>query len=179
MKVKSNIYFTIEKQKRKIAKEIINECHSSMESNSLTFDFITEKALQEKLKKAYREACFVDSLTKILYVNYSDSHPLNEIQIIHFASICEAILGSIFKTNNTLRQLKPDDKLGKLAELNVISTDLENDIRILWDIRNNVHLHKAKASNEKFFKKHLMNKKNIIVAFCESIESYFENINQV
>jgi hypothetical protein len=40
MKLKRNIFFTVEKQKRKIAKEIINEGHSSMESNSLTFDFI-------------------------------------------------------------------------------------------------------------------------------------------
>jgi hypothetical protein len=172
MKVKSNIYFTVEKQRRKIAKEIINECHSSMERNSLTFDFITEKALQKKLLKAYIEACFVDCLTRILYIKNSDSHPLNEIQIIHYASICEAILGSIFKTNNTLKQIKTDDKIGKLTQLNVISTDLENDIRVLWDIRNNVHLHKAKVSNEKFFKKHLTNKKNIIVDFCESIESY-------
>jgi hypothetical protein len=40
MKFKSNIFFTVEKQKKKIAKEIINECHSSMKNNSLTFDFI-------------------------------------------------------------------------------------------------------------------------------------------
>lgn len=176
MKVKSNIYFTVEKQKRKIAKEIINECHSSMERNSLSFGFITEKALRKKLIKTYQEASFVDILTKILYINYSDSNPLNEIQIIHYASICEAILGSIFKTNNTLKQIKTDDKIGKLSELNVISTDLKNDIRFLWDIRNNVHLHKAKVTNEKFFKKHLTNKKNIVVDFCESIELYFGNL---
>jgi len=40
MKFKSNIYFTVDKQKKKIAKEIINEGHSSMENNSLTSDFI-------------------------------------------------------------------------------------------------------------------------------------------
>ena len=176
MKVKSNIYFTVEKQKRKIAKEIINECHSSIESNSLSFDFITERALKKRLIKAYREASFVVILTKTLYINYSDSHPLNEIQIIHYASICEAILGSIFKTNDTLKQIKTNDKIGKLSELNVISTELENDIRALWEIRNNIHFHKAKVSNEKFFKKHLTNKKNIVVKFCESIESYFGNL---
>jgi hypothetical protein len=175
MKPKKNQIFIGEKNKRKIAKEIINDCHSELESNLLSFEFITEKTLQRYLIKTYKEACFVSSLTKVLHINFSDSHPLNEIQIIHYGAICEAILGSIFKTNSALSQYKPKDKIGKLVELGIISTNLENDIRTLWDIRNNIHLHKAKDTNEKFFKKHLTNKKDIIVELCESIESYFNN----
>jgi len=175
MKPKKNQIFIVEKNKRKIAKEILTDCYSELESNLLSFDFITEKTLQRKLIKSYKEACFVNSLTKVLHIKFSDSHPLNEIQIIHYGAICEAILGSIFKTNSVLSQHKTNDKIGKLVELGVISANLEDDIRTLWDIRNNVHLHKAKITNEKFFKKHLTNKKDIIVELCESIESYINN----
>jgi len=170
MKTQNNLFF-VGKNKRKISKEIMQDCYSELESNLLTFDFITEKTLQKKLIRAYREACFVHVLTKVLHINYTDSHPLNEIQIILYGSISEAILGSIFKMNSVLSQYKTTDRIGRLTELGVISTDLETDIRTLWDIRNNVHLHKTKTTNEKFFKKHLTNKKDIIADFCESIDT--------
>jgi hypothetical protein len=175
MTSKKNQIFIGERNKRKIAKEIITDCHSESESNLLSFDFITEKKLQKILIKTYKEACFVSSLTKVLHINFSDSHPLNEIQIIHYGAICEAIIGSIFKTNSTLSQHKTEDKIGNLVELGIISANLGNDIRTLWDIRNNIHLHKAKGTNEKFFKKHLTNKKDIIFDLCESIESNLNN----
>ena len=178
MKPKQKNIFTGVKQKRKIAKEILTECHSITTENLLEFNFVTDKKLHTKIITAYREATFVNSLTKVLYINRSDSYPLNEIQIINYASICEAILGYIFKTNTTLAQLNPKDKLGKLVEMNIITTELDKEIRSLWEVRNNVHLHKAKTTNEKFFKKHLTNLNSIIIEFCNSIQKFLNENSQ-
>ena len=168
MNPKHKSIFTGVKQKRKIAKEILTECHSITNESLLGFNFIT----------AYREATFVNSLTKVLYINRSDSYPLNEIQIINYASICEAILGYIFKSNMTLAQSNPKDKLGKLVEMNIITTELDKEIRSLWEIRNNVHLHKAKNTNEKFLKKHLTGLNSIIIEFCNSIQKFLNQNSQ-
>lgn len=175
MQHKSLAIFVGEKNKRKIANEIKNICHSKLDNSSSIFSFIEESSLQKRLIKSFNEANFVNNLSKVLYVNYTDSYPFNEIQIIHYASICEAILGSVFTTNLNLNQKREKDKLGVLRMSNIISVDLESDIRLLWDLRNNIHLHKAKTSDFKFFKKHVKTKKDIIVSLCNSLESY---INQ-
>lgn len=109
MKPKQKSFFSGIKQKRKIAREILTESHSITNEKLLKFEFVTEKKLHKKIITAYREAIFVNSLTKVLYINRSDSYPLNEIQIINYASICEAILGYIFKTNKTLTQSNSKD----------------------------------------------------------------------
>jgi hypothetical protein len=175
-KGKSEIIFSGRKNKRKISTEIKNLCHSEKDKGFYIFGFIEEKALQKRLIKSFDEANFVNTLIKVLSINYYDSHPFNEIQIIHYASICEGVLGSIFKTNESLRRErvknKDKDKLGVLCQLNIISDDIEKDIRLLWELRNNIHLHKAKLSDIRFFKKHITNKKDIIVNFCKLIDSY-------
>ena len=172
MKPKQKSIFTGVKQKRKIAKEILTECHSVTKENLLEFEFVTDKKLHKKIITAYREAIFINSLTKVLYINRSDSYPFNEIQTINYASICEAILGYICKSNVSIAQSNTTDKLGKLVEMNIITLELEKEIRSLWDIRNNVHLFKAKTTNQKFFKKHLINSNRTIIELCNSIQKF-------
>lgn len=70
------------KNKRKIAKEIIDKCKENIDDNLLTFDFISETNLRKRLVKRYREAIFVEKLITVLQINYTDSHPLNEIIIL-------------------------------------------------------------------------------------------------
>jgi hypothetical protein len=80
----------------KIIKQKIENCKLSAVNNM--FDFIEDSKLRRKLTKSYRETVFVKNLTEKLSINCSDAHPLNEIQIIHYASIYEAILDYILET---------------------------------------------------------------------------------
>lgn len=161
------------KDKRKIAKEIVDKCKDNIDDNLLTFDFILEINLRKRLVKKYREAIFVENLIKILHINYSDSHPLNEIIIIHYASIAESVLGSIFKKNNSLKKIKAHDKIGKLFELGIITAKTEKSVRDLWDVRNHIHLIKSIEIKREFYKKHVANKQNTILELCNSIEAFF------
>lgn len=172
MNTKQEKIFTGIRQKRKIAKEILKECHSYSIENLSAFNFIDDKKLHLKITTSYREAIFVNSLTKVLSINRSDSYPFNEIQTINYASICEAILGYICKSNVSIAQSNTTDKLGRLVEMNIITLELEKEIRSLWEIRNNVHLYKAKTTNQKFFKKHLINSNRTVIELCTSIQTF-------
>lgn len=61
------------------------------------FDFIQDTKLRLKILKSYKEAVFVKNLCNILPINFGDAHPLNEIQILHFASIYEAIIDYVLE----------------------------------------------------------------------------------
>lgn len=159
------------KNKRKIAKEIIDKCKENIDDNLLTFDFISETNLRKRLVKRYREAIFVEKLITVLQINYTDSHPLNEIIIIHYASIAESVLGSTFKKDSSLKKMKADDKIGKLFDLGIITAETEKSVRDLWEVRNHIHLIKSIDSKQEFYKKHVNLKQKIIVEFHNSIKA--------
>ncbi len=56
------------------------------------FNFIVDERLRKALVKSHNEAIFVKKIIKEFSINYSDAHPLNEIVVLHFASIYESIL---------------------------------------------------------------------------------------
>lgn len=68
--------------------------------------------------------------------------------------------------------------MGKLLEMNIITTELDKEVRSLWETRNNIHLHKAKITNEKFFKKNLTDLNNTIIEFCISIQKFLNKNSQ-
>lgn len=79
--------------------KIINQKIASCKQNAdnKTFDFIDNQALRKMLIKSINEAVFVKNLADSLSINFSDAHPLNEIQILHYASIYEAIIDYILE----------------------------------------------------------------------------------
>lgn len=162
----------IGKNKRKIAKEIIDKCKENIDDDLLTFDFISEIALRKRLVKRYREAIFVEKLINVLHISYTDSHPLNQIIITNYASIAEAVLNSKFIKANILGNIKTKRKIEKLLEMNVITIEIYDSIQELWDIRNHIHLMKSIDIKREFYKKHVANKQNVIFELCNSIEAY-------
>lgn len=71
------------KNKRKIAKEIIDKCKENIDDNLLTLISFQNKS-KEKIGEKDTENIFVEKLITVLQINYTDSHPLNEIIIIHY-----------------------------------------------------------------------------------------------
>lgn len=68
----------------------INTCKPLIDID--LFNFIEIKTLRNAIKKSYKEALFIKNITSKLSINNEVAHPFNEIVILHYASIYEAIL---------------------------------------------------------------------------------------
>ncbi len=68
----------------------IKSCKQTTDNN--LFNFVIQTNLRKAIQKSYNEATFIRNLTKELHIINVDAHPLNEIVILHFASIYESIL---------------------------------------------------------------------------------------
>lgn len=83
------------KEFRKVIEPEIENCKQMGDIN--LFGFIEDNPLKIKLVKSYKEAVFVKKLIAKMSINNTDAHPLNEIQILHYASIYEALIDYVLE----------------------------------------------------------------------------------
>jgi hypothetical protein len=130
------------RQFKEIIRPVIKECKASFEVEF--FGFIENKVLRKKLTQSFKEAVFLKNLSDKLAINFTDAHPLNEIQILHYASIYEAIIDHI------LENYFKDDIADLLTERILKDVDFCKliEIRYLADSAN-LYLCKAKVIKRK------------------------------
>jgi hypothetical protein len=148
------------------------------------FNFIEETKLRNALEKSYKEAVFIKNIIKELNINYSDAHPLNEIVILHFASIYEAIIDYIFESyfNESLKEIHKEakkkkrkirfkDKITKAIELEILTSNIGEKILKLYEFRNNIHILRSVKKEEKFtkMKNNELCNNELLVEFCNNI----------
>lgn len=111
------------KEFRKIIEPEIESCKSIDEIDQ--FDFIEDSDLKHKLIKSYRETIFVKNIIKKLFLQYRDPHPFNEILIIHYASIYEAIIDYSLEKyySNHIKEL--------LEEITLAKVPIKKNIKII------------------------------------------------
>jgi hypothetical protein len=129
---------------RKVIKPEVEHCKPKENIN--IFDFIENKTLRKNLEKSYKETVFVKNLGDKLSINFTDAHPLNEIQILHYASIYEAIIDYV------LENYYKDEIACLLKERILKDTDVCKSIEIkcLADSEN-LYLCKAKIIKKKLY----------------------------
>jgi len=129
---------------RKSTKSIIDGC--KLKEETTIFDFIKEGKLKIALVKSHKKAVFIQNITKRMSINQTDAHPLNEIQILHYASIYEAIIDFILEKyyKNKIEAMLKVKQLLKVEHCKKITiTELES--------RNTLFLAKEKTEKRKLF----------------------------
>lgn len=154
------------------------------------FDFIEDKKLRSALQKSYKEAIFIKNIMQELSINYTDAHPLNEIVILHFASIYEAIIDYIFESyfneiyneiqkeaKKKRRKISFKDKIAKAIELEIVTSIIGEKILKLFEFRNNIHILRSVNKNEKFTKTKIKElcSNELLVDFCKNIAAKTNN----
>lgn len=167
---------------KKVIEEKIKSCKLLCTGD--LFDFIEEAKLKNALEKSYKEAVFIKNIIKELNINYSNAHPLNEIVILHFASIYEAIIDYIFESyfNEVFKEIQKEakkkrrnisfkDKIAKAIELEIVTSIIAEKILKLFDFRNNIHILRSVNKNEKFtkMKNNELCSNELLVEFCNRI----------
>lgn len=164
------------KEIRTFSNYLIEKCKVDISNINDLFDFITVKKLRNNLVKSYREASFVSNLIENLEIKYTDAHPFNEIQLLHYASICEELIQYISKTYHIINQNKSfKDKTEAFKSRGIIDGNLKDDLDDLWDNRNCIHISKAVNLNLKFLKKLTQDNDSLVVRLCTSLR-IFTNI---
>lgn len=164
---------------KKVITEKIKSC-KLLYTNDM-FDFIEEVKLKKALDKSYKEAIFIKNIIKKLNISYTDAHPLNEIVILHFASIYEAIIDYIFESyfNDIFKEIQKEakkkgrnisfkEKLAKAIELEIVTSIIAEKILKLFEFRNNIHILRSVNKNEKFtkMKNNELCSNELLVEFC-------------
>ena len=126
----------------KLIKPKIESCKLKEVNNM--FDFIEQPTLRRKLTKSLNEAVFVKNITEMLSINFSDAHPLNEIQILHYSSIYEAIIDYVLEKyfSNEIKDL--------LIRAKFIKHDINKNISIKKETIS-LALYSVKNENRKLY----------------------------
>jgi len=164
------------KESRDFGKYLIEKCEGDTPYFNNIFDFIPTEKLRKFLLKSYREAHFVSNLVNTLEIKYTMAHPLNEIQILHYAYICEALIDFTVETYLNINPKTP--LLTKTVSLTtncIIDSNLKNDIDKLWQIRNGIHINRAVSDELKFFKKMTQGHDDLVVRLCSSLRNSANN----
>jgi hypothetical protein len=164
------------KELQDFSKYLIENCIVDTPAFNNIFDFIPDKKLQKFLVKSYREAIFVSNLVDSLDIKYDLAHPLNEIQILHYASICEILVNNIASSYQLIGRSKSFlQKCEAFKIIGIIDGDLKEDLDKLWMSRNCIHISKAMTVNMKFFKKLIKGNDGVIVRLCSSLKNFVNN----